>query len=369
MRPIAQDWTLTRQTPATRRRDATFDIAKGLAMVAIVLGHVNRGLGAAGMVSTSSWWYEILDTGLYLVHLCVFAFVAGLFVERGVRRSRGEYLRARIGQAVYLYLLWSVLQRATGILAGGAANDAPVVSDLYRFWVPPGQLWFFGWLCIAAVAGAVLEPWRGRAHRGATVVVIALSCVVWGWNGHYVGTWGIALLAPYLVGVLLGVERVQRALSASVAWRCVATIGCALVFAALLPELPTPPRPGGPVHTHDLVSGVLGGILASAVGTAGIVIACAFVAEWRAFGWLAFVGKRSLEIFVAHITVTASVRSALRAVGVHNLPVHYVVATVAGVVAPLLLAALLEQLRLPFFFTAPPWVTNRRVRTTSRTRV
>ncbi|WP_394254386.1 heparan-alpha-glucosaminide N-acetyltransferase domain-containing protein [Pseudoclavibacter helvolus] len=64
--------------PSTSR-DSSIDIAKGFAIVAIVFGHVWLGLEAAGLIQDLHTFNVVYDT-VYMSHLSVFAFTAGLFV-------------------------------------------------------------------------------------------------------------------------------------------------------------------------------------------------------------------------------------------------------------------------------------------------
>jgi fucose 4-O-acetylase-like acetyltransferase len=61
-------------------RDPTVDIAKGIAIIAIVLGQVLRGLSSAGILDAKTVQYQLVDRSLYMFHLSVFALLAGLFV-------------------------------------------------------------------------------------------------------------------------------------------------------------------------------------------------------------------------------------------------------------------------------------------------
>lgn len=87
--------TATRLTWAIvpHHRDQTIDIAKGLAIAMIVLGHVLRGMASSRLVDADASWYVVVDSALYQVHLPAFVFLAGLFVKRGVeRRGARSYL-------------------------------------------------------------------------------------------------------------------------------------------------------------------------------------------------------------------------------------------------------------------------------------
>ena len=94
------------------RRDSTIDIAKGIAIIAIVFGHIHRGMWASGLGTAAFRPYKyVLDYGVYFWHLVVFAFLSGLFVARGATKTTpSSYLTKRLILFGYLYVIWQVLQ-------------------------------------------------------------------------------------------------------------------------------------------------------------------------------------------------------------------------------------------------------------------
>ena len=63
-------------TETAGSRDTSLDVARGVAIILVVLGHSLRGLVAGGVVPQRSLAW--LDTWLYLTHLPVFAFAVGV---------------------------------------------------------------------------------------------------------------------------------------------------------------------------------------------------------------------------------------------------------------------------------------------------
>ena len=99
----------------TGGRDLTVDIAKGITIVLIVLSHAIVGVWHAETVDDEA--QGALMPALYLVHIVVFAFLSGLFVQRGVDKvGPGRYLATRGALFVWLYLLWTLLQRGARVI-------------------------------------------------------------------------------------------------------------------------------------------------------------------------------------------------------------------------------------------------------------
>ena len=94
----------------SQARDLTVDIAKGITIILIVLSHAIVGVWHADTIDDEA--RGALMPALYLVHIVVFAFLSGLFVARGVERSgASRYLASRAALFIWLYLLWTLLQR------------------------------------------------------------------------------------------------------------------------------------------------------------------------------------------------------------------------------------------------------------------
>lgn len=336
------------------RRDRTIDVAKGIAIIAIVLGHVLRGLAAAHLLKPTTAFHTV-DTWLYSWHLSVFALLAGLFVARSVQRSGPRpYLRRRLTLFAYLYLVWTLLQGMVKIVVPSGTNIPASWLQLIRIWHPDGQLWFLPWIAIMTLLAVIIAPWR-TPHRAKVTLIVAsaVSLGLWGHEGSMVGTQGWSLLAPFLVGVILGADRFQALLrpvnrlgGATVA--VVLLVGSAATI-ALVPV--TPPTSGG--ATRTVLSVALGVLLCGAC-TAAIVVLARGLALLPSLGaFLALCGQRSLEIFLAHIIVTAGTRTLLLAMGVEVLWLHIVAATVTGVMAPLVLWRLGVLIRFPWLFELP----------------
>ncbi|MCF6376297.1 acyltransferase [Nocardioides KLBMP 9356] len=338
------------RTEGTTARDRSVDVARALAMVAIVVGHVERGLSAALLMPYDT--AVMLDRVVYLVHLSTFAYLSGLFVRRAVERDGPRRMVVRrTTLLVWLYLLWSLIQGFTRVAASSASNTAIAVSDVFRLWLPEGQLWFLPWLIAVTAIAAAARPWRGVVRGGVMLTAAAvLALAVWGFEPPYVFTRGWALLLPFLIGCVVTQSR-----HAGLARRLPLAAGAAVVGTAAwlwigLTTVATTPTTGGDVRTTATVAL---GVVGCTAGTVAVLAWAALLSRSPAARVLALVGRRSLEIFLAHIVVTAGTRIALVRLEVTDVWVHLVAGTVLGLVVPLAVAALAERLRWTWLFGLP----------------
>ncbi|MFD5823223.1 acyltransferase family protein [Nesterenkonia xinjiangensis] len=344
--------------PSPPVRDATLDIAKALAIILIVVGHVWRALEPAGLVQDPL--LTRVDSVIYMSHLSVFAFVAGLFVAGGMRRDGPwYYARARTVTFLWLYTLWSTLQLLMKIAVGSAVNDPVSPVELLRIWEPKEQFWFFGWLVLMMLLTAATRPWRSRRAAAATWGLAgAGSLAVWGLNWNILGGEGLALTIFFFSGVVLTGRRLLGWMKGILVSHAVVVLLVAgavwVVLGATL--LGTPPTAYGNIRS---VSSVTLGALGSLAGVVSILALSLLLARTGStMQWLARIGQRSLVIFVAHVFFTAGTRIALSTMGIDALWIHVVGPTVIGVIGPLLIYAVAQRLRQDWVFEAPRWLRH-----------
>lgn len=331
-------------------RDQSIDAARGIAIVAIVVGHVERGLASASLLPYDT--ALTLDRLLYLFHLATFAYLSGLFVRRSVERDGPQrMLTRRVALFVWLYLLWTLIQGTVRIAASSVANTPVTVGDIARIWIPEGQLWFLPWLIAVTAVAAVTQPWRSGV-RAAVVLALAsvLALAVWGFDPLYAFTRGWALLLPFLIGCVVTAPRhaaIARRLPIVVV---VAALGTAVWLWVGLDTAAATPTTGGDGRTLDTVAlGALGCV----AGTVATLAIAAMLARSPAAGVVTLIGRRSLEIFLAHIVVASGTRIVLVQAGVSDPWVHLVAGTTLGVVAPVTIAVVAERLRWSWVFGLP----------------
>ncbi|WP_404381683.1 acyltransferase [Knoellia locipacati] len=361
----------------TPRRDRSFDVARGIAILAIVVGHVVRGLAADDLVPRTSPLVLEVDDAFYSFHLTIFAVLLGVFLRPGVEKhGPGAYVRSRVALFAYLYAVWTVLFGATrrvtdvaaetaeqGVEQGVDAVDPEAVAGavagrwdgfvgdrLHALLLADGPLWWLGFLVLVTVAGAVVRPWTSRTRAVASsVVVVTGSLLVWGWTGPWVFLEGLALLAFAWGGILVGRERLTAVTRPSRAsW--IALVGLGAGAAALWFTDPMPPTSWLGPRTLNAVAWGVPTSVALCLGTFAL---SGILARRRTARPLAFLGERSLEIFLAHIVLTDIARHALTVADVTDITTHVVVGSIAGVLGPLALWWLGRRAHAPWLFQRP----------------
>jgi fucose 4-O-acetylase-like acetyltransferase len=321
-------------------RVAWVDIAKGIGIVLVVYGHVHGGLVDAGIQSRTGG-AAALSSLIYTFHMPLFFLLAGLWLRRPASKPYGRFIADRAGSILYPYVLWSLIQFAANLCAARFTNAAPdplgVVGILYR---PYAQFWFLYVLFVnVAIVALVLRL------RFGLVLALVIGAVLYGLHPLLEGvSWRPAApIAKHLVYVVLGAAigpvltrhhpRRQHA-----AW----IAGVCLVILVAVAWRAQSPRTAG-----SLVASVLGIIVVSA---AAVSLATSSVGNV-----FQFLGRRSLEIYVAHVLGTAGVRIALlKFAGVTAPSVHLFAGMVVGLAFPLFIAGAVSYLRLPSLYVLRP---------------
>ncbi len=155
--------TSTEPGPAAGRpgtpRLQQVDIARGLAVIGVVLNHAVDGLIGAAIVPSTSTLARFNDA-LYVFRMPTLALLLGLFIPLGVRRrGLGAYVRQRTVLFGYLYVVWFVLQSATEALTSGLRNSQSHALSLLTVWRPSAT-------CGSSLSSSSRAPSWLVWHRG-----------------------------------------------------------------------------------------------------------------------------------------------------------------------------------------------------------
>lgn len=284
------------------------DAARGLGIIAIVLGHAYLPMGAEGM--PDSYW--ALFTLVYAFHVPLFMFLSGL-VFNPERFSAGSLVRSRGTGIVLPYFFWATVSCLVFVGLGATASaglgrrgaESPLTLAGQVVWANPSDngmrwntpLWFLTALVMVQVLHWGIDRLLSRFRLRAPLVLAAGTLV--GAIGYVAQDqmtlpWSLeralTLLPFFTLGALLGPRARGWMPTASVKW---AVAGLALLAATI-----------GVAFLNGLVDYVaktfhspMLWIVGSALGIAGIVslaVAC------QPSGWLRWLGRASMTILVLH---------------------------------------------------------------------
>jgi fucose 4-O-acetylase-like acetyltransferase len=324
---------------ATAARTEWVDVAKGMGILIVVIGHSMGGLLSARLFAPDSGW----ATAFYLIytfHMPLFFVLAGLFVRQRVAGDADAFVRSAFTRIAWPYLLWSVIQMAV-IGALGSAVNAPTEFGAWRvvalLWQPTSQFWFLQALLVLHLVSRFLLP---RVGALALLGLMLLARVV----GECIELPAL-LETPARFGLFyaLGVWAGPTLL------RVVGSVSRPRVFLFSRPLPLAISSPAAAVWVVVAIPAYLGGLgywspvtLPASVAGSVVVLALATLPRGAASVPWVELGRASMAIFVMHVLFVAGTRIVLvKGLGLAVAPVLiFVLALAAGIVGPLLLRAL-----------------------------
>jgi fucose 4-O-acetylase-like acetyltransferase len=305
-------------------RIAWMDAARGIGIVLVVVGHVERGLLGSGIAKGTAWSW--LDYAVYSFHMPLFFLIAGLHVPRGLEKGRLPFLRDKLATVAYPYVLWSLIQGAALVGAASVTNGHAEWTDLLLIgWRPISQFWFL--YALMAFHLTVLVLGIRPLPIGALAAASLLASYVLGFEDL---PENLLHSFPFFVAGILLSSRCLR-------WGRVraARLPLLLIPFAVAVMLSAKPAAFSPVSIWALPAGLLGiaGVCAIARSLGGAALAVC-----------AGLGRMSMTVYVLHILAAAGTRIAMQRMGVEPSPVTYFpVCVLAGVLLPVLAHRVLER--------------------------
>jgi fucose 4-O-acetylase-like acetyltransferase len=320
------------QVLRSRERVAYLDVAKGIGIILVVIGHAIGGLDSANLISDRSSLQFIFYL-IYSFHMPLFFFISALFVEGRIEYDPRHFFLSNLTRIALPYFIWGAAQLLAEYLASGLLNHPLNVQLLSIFWAPPAQFWFlyalfflhmialvafriggsmafalvFAMIFAACAASPELQEFITGYVSGADILFYVLGACVGSsllqWRGRIGGGYGVILIASLSFGSLV-----------SVGWhREVAPY-------AMLP---------------------------AAFAGSALVLLISASDTLRDNTVLAYLGRRALPIYVLHVLFVAGTRIALvKGAHVSEVGVVLPVIVVVGILAPLAIDRGVRSLRL-----------------------
>ncbi len=332
MGPLARGLEMT----ATKPRVNWIDAVKGLTIILVVMKHTTYGDAVA--LHAMPYIFNYLCEFTIPFRMPLFFLVAGLFADKALRSERREFIDKKILHFAYFYLLWSAIQVGIKVVLPHEGAWAVTWKDLALIPLEPfGLLWFIYALAIFFVLmrlardlpkpvmiGFALVLYFTKLNTGWTMPDEFARRLIFFVSGVYaaplvfrMANWAIADARRGLLSGLILLFGVGVA-----------------VFTGL-----------ADIRAVELAIGYM--------GAAGTIMIVAILASRGAAKPLAYVGSRSLYVFLAFFLPMAATRIALVKLGFHNGDLVTLIALVMAVGMPLLAFRIVEGTPLAFLFVRP----------------
>ena len=330
-----------------KQREGWIDVARGIAIVLIVLGHVIHIVERELSVVLPG--FDVLDRVLYSFHVPVFFFLAGMFLfssssDLGVC----GLIWKRAKRLLYPYLLWSVLQTTLEVASASGGRERLAGELLQILYFPQAHFWFLYVLFFCGAIGIALRGVLGT--KRATVWVLLGLSLIW-YALHPILPGGpIKDLGVYLPYFALGawgrmmndestaakaMEGRRGTMNERCSWlSAYALLGlflCSILLAV----------------SKDLETNVLLRLPIGLLGVGAVLMSSYVICASRRLRGLAYIGRRSMAIYLIHVLAIHALFICLPDFA--YLP-SMCLAMVAGVGLPLIFAEVCGRLHIAGLF-------------------
>lgn len=337
-----------------KERIIWLDVAKGMGILLVVLGHALGGIiDMPGRATPPG--FRAVFLGIYIFHMPVFFLLSGLLVRKRLARSRKGFLIDLVITVAYPYFLWSIIQYSAIYAAGSLVNRPverfwPAILNLP--WATISQFWYLYVLFLMHFLALLLVPRIGA--RNFFVGAVAAKLLIAALAHPYVPSAIIRLLmvhgAFYAAGLWVGVEgldRLRRGLAMRrwlggallIAAFAAVVLAVRYVIAAQLPDF-------FQLRSYE-ISVMAWRLPLLPVACAAILafLAWSFVPTGAVSRMMGYLGRRTMAIFVLHVLFIAGTRIVLSRIMPQADPLLLLGAcSLSGLLGPLTVYTLARRL-------------------------
>lgn len=308
-----------------------FDVVKCAAIVLVVFGHVWRGLFDDGILGDSAVFARV-DQMVYLFHMPVFFFLAGLFFSAAP--APATFVTSRATVLLWPMLLWSAVDGLAKFAVGATHDGTPLtlLQALHPLQPDTGIFWFLWALFFLSLLAYVLAQLPRSLHLlGLFVLSVAAITGTIG-AGPFDSLWPVIIHMPeFLAGVALATLNARHRL-----------LGHHLMLPGLVLF-----AAGQALLALGLAQGGLWAEFAMGLATLGFVL---WLANLRlpatVLPGVTWLGRLTMPIYLTHILFTAATRMVLERLGITDLTLHLIAGTLIGIAGPVVLYLLAQRLGL-----------------------
>lgn len=310
-----------------RKRVEWLDVARGIGIILVVMGHAERGLVSAHIADGNAW--SLFDLSLYTFHMPLFMLLAGINVKPSLARGRETFVLTRLRTIAYPYVLWSLIQGSLLVLLSGMTNGGSGEWSrlLMIGWKPISPFWFL----YALMAYMLLVAAVGLRAR----VLIPLAAIGLIASGLLTGESLVHQLAYMFSFFVIGTLASDAIKRWAPAWYWIAILAALWLAAYQI----VPSEGETPYLTPWAFPAALAGI--------AVILCLAQACGGMAKEFLAAIGRISMTIYVMHILATAGTRIVLTKLGIHApAGAYFAACTIVGIAGPACAHVVLERLGL-----------------------
>lgn len=329
------------------QRNSWADICKGIGIILVVYGHVQRGLFSAGL-EMNEQEYKLIDSIIYSFHMPLFFFISGLFFYNSLTKTdQTHFIAKKIDTILYPYVAWSLIQGTIEASLAQYTNAHTSIFEVLSLWQPRAQFWFLYALFLVFITSSVLYRLVKKEHIPHITLFFAILYL------FKFDTLAIKQVMSNFVFFALGVwfnEIKNKIFERKV---IVAAISFILFVC-------------GQFIFHRILNMSYsdGGPLSLALAMVSIIFvaSAAMCLEKTNVGILKYIGSQTMPIYLMHVLAGSGVRIILKKVFAITSPeIHTLAGVILGIGIPLAIQAFFAKRGSDWITSPPAWLSAERL--------
>jgi fucose 4-O-acetylase-like acetyltransferase len=327
------------------KRFSWIDIAKGIAINLVVYRHLLIGIERSGLKIEP--YLLQMNEMVYSFRMPLFFILSGFFFSRSMaKRNNKEFVKYKISSLIYPYLVWCLIHITLQIIMSDYTNASRGLEDYLYILIKPraiDHLWFLFALFNVTITIFILRyliKINKRAVFAISLVAVYLSTLIKDVEPFQ----DILFYMPYFA---LGDLISEKALTKEFQVKISSNAGLLLMLPLFVVSQ------WYWLNHHDI--NIFGFGAVATLGSFFIIAISVRIAEQRWTGLLALIGRKSLEVYLAHVVFSSAFRIFfINVLHINNIYLLLFLCMTLGVIFPILLAAWGERFAPVSWLFLPP---------------
>lgn len=323
-------------------RDLSIDAVKGVAIIAVVVGHVCTSYYNSGL------WQEDLTAKLlcdfvYSFHMPLFFIVSGYLssIKKITHNNIKQFILNKIVAYGIPYITFSIIDFLFKILFKSYVNSPVSVSDLCLIFIYPiGILWFLYALLLISIVHAIMQVMFINSRIRCIIEVVLAFLLLFITNNFVYSELGIYDAAKFLIWYIVGVYGMPHLIKTinTKTYKALSIIGFIVFF--IIETLWS-------FYNIDGVFGTFINFFITGIGCIAVYSIVAYYFKHQEL--LDYLGKNTMPIYLMHayfISVIRIVVEKTEFINDTSSIVKILICTFVGVVIPLIIYSFIKRVLL-----------------------
>lgn len=301
------------------------DIAKTIAIILVVFGHVWRGMFEAKLIQQEV--FNLIDNSVYYFHMPLFFMISGFLFQKIYKRNWKTFIERSWFFIIWPYIFWSTVVVLTKSIFSSSVNTEANINALFYIAYEPISIFWFFYVLFLMQFFVKLHVENYNSVISLFLFSVGLFIISHAFNINDLEI--IEKIGKYMIFFVIGFCFSRIEIQKKIRINMYTLLFCTLLFLIIQIEL----------HFFDIDQENLFSLVAGAFLAICVILIC-ICAEKYSLSNSAFFLKMSLGtlvIYVSHVIFTAGIRIILIKFGITNVSTHIIMGTVFGIICPLIL--------------------------------